>query len=85
MTTTQHERESEQINGARHTHNYMAAYNAGEHNSDASEYYTARFEHDTGVSLRSVSEDVGGLVLYREQGRLIAFYDYELFCGAVFA
>lgn len=85
-TPTQLERESDMINSARHTHDYTAAYAADEHNSnDACRYYTELFERDTGVFLRTVPEDVGGIVLYREHGRLIAFFDYEFLTGAVFA
>lgn len=88
MTTTQTqlERESDMINSARHTHDYTAAYAANEHsNGDSCEYYTELFEAHTRLLEHTVREDVGGIVLYREHGRLIAFFDYEFLTGAVFA
>jgi hypothetical protein len=85
MTTTT-QRESDMINAARHTHDYTAAYDANEHNSSLTcEYYTAQFEADTCILEHTVREDVGGVLLYREHGQLIAFFDYECLTGAVFA
>jgi hypothetical protein len=88
MTTTQTQREleSDMINSARHTHDYTAAYAADEHNSnDTCEYYTAEFEADTCILEHTVREDVGGVLLYRRAGTLVAFFDYECLTGAVFA
>ena len=85
MTTTT-QRESDMINAARHTHDYTVAYAADEHNSsDTCEYYTAQFEADTCLLEHSKREDVGGVVLYRRAGTLVAFFDYECLTGAVFA
>ncbi len=42
----------------------------------------AEFEDATNVSN---GEDIGGLVVYFKNKKLVAFYDYELEEGAVFA
>ena len=76
------------INNTAHTHDYTARWEADEHadaDEDVCEYFTAVFERDTSVLQRSVEHDVGGIILYMNEGDLVAFYDYENVCGTVFA
>lgn len=56
----------------------VAEYEAG--NEDSIEKYTEIFETEYGVA---GGEDIGGLIVYGQAGRLQAVYDYENFCGWV--
>lgn len=56
----------------------VAEYEAG--NEDSIEKYTEIFEAEHGVV---DGEDIGGLIVYSQNGKLQAVYDYENFCGWV--
>ena len=76
--------QSAQINGAEYTHNYeaeaLASFEAT--GDDKMQELEQRFESEfTDYTQR---EDLGGLTVYLKEGRLVAFYDYEQFCGSVF-
>jgi Mg2+/Co2+ transporter CorC len=75
--------ESQLINNAVITHNYeveaLASFAA--RGDDMMEELTERFGSE--FTDYDASEDIGGLVLYRRAGALVAFYDYEQFRGAV--
>ena len=75
--------ESEVINNATITHDYeaeaMQSFEAT--GDDMMDELTERFESE--FTLFDLADDVGGLVLYRRAGVLVAFYDYEQFRGAV--
>ena len=80
LTNTQ----SAQINSAEYTHNYEAEALASFESTgdDKMEELERRFESSfTDYTQR---EDLGGITVYLKEGRLVAFYDYEQFCGAVF-
>lgn len=78
--------EDDMINNSEYTHCYEAAWDRNEHKraDDPLDYYTRRFERETKINKRARAEDVGGVVLYRTKGQLVAFYDYENLCGTVF-
>ena len=68
--------QSNAINNSTYTHNY--AFVAGDTDSN-----NAQFEADTGLSN---GEDIGGITVYfNSKNELIAFFDYELDGGTVFA
>jgi len=76
--------QSAQINNAEHTHDYeaeaLASYEAT--GDDLMEELEERFESKlTNYDLR---EDLGGVTVYLKDNKLVAFYDYEQFKGAVF-
>ena len=76
--------QSLQINSAEYTHNYEAEALASFESSgdDKMEELEQRFEAEfTDYTAR---EDLGGITVYLKEGRLVAFYDYEQFCGTVF-
>lgn len=93
MQVTLTQQQEDAINNTAKTHDYMARYDADEHEasveadkySDHIDYYTAQFEDDTTVLQRSTAHDVGGIILYMNADELVAFYDYENLCGTVFA
>jgi hypothetical protein len=72
--------QSAQINSAEYTINYEAE---AEHTDE--EVLEARAEavikEETQYTAR---EDLGGLTVYLRDNTLVAFYDYEQFCGTVF-
>ena len=80
LTNTQ----SAQINSAEYTHNYEAEALASFESTgdDKMEELERRFE--SSFTDYTTREDLGGLTVYLKEGRLVAFYDYEQFCGAVF-
>ena len=79
--------QSAQINSAEYTINYeeeaLASFEST--GNDLMEELEARAEavilEETQYTAR---EDLGGLTVYFKDGRLVAFYDYEQFAGAVF-
>lgn len=76
--------QSTQINSAEYTHDYeaeaLASYEAT--GDDLMEELESRFESElTNYDLR---EDLGGITVYLKDNKLVAFYDYEQFKGAVF-
>ena len=56
----------------------VAEYEAD--NEDSIEKYTEIFEAEHSVV---DGEDIGGLIVYSQNGKLQAVYDYENFCGWV--
>ena len=49
---------------------------------DRVEYYTERFEAEFADQLKSTtSDDIGGLIVYLQEGKPRMVYDYENFCG----
>ena len=72
--------QSAQINSAEYTINYEA-----EAEDTAEEVLEARAEaliqEATAYTAR---EDLGGITVYLRDNTLVAFYDYEQFCGTVF-
>ena len=77
---------SNAINNAQHTHNYskeaLASYEATGNNK--MDEMQARFEASIAQHYNTAN-DVGGLVEYYKDGKLVAFYDYENFTGAMLA
>lgn len=79
-------KQSNLINTAENTHNYMAQYTADAHgDEDHTDYYTLQFERDTSVLSRSTANDVGGIIIYMQKKQLVAYFDYENLQGTVFA
>lgn len=77
--------QSAQINSAEYTHDFeaeaLASYEAT--GNDLMEELEERFENEfTDYTAR---EDLGGLTVYLKDNKLVAFYDYEQFKGAVFS
>ena len=79
-------KQSNLINTSKYTHNYLKQYKRDVHgDADHAEYYTELFEAETKVLARSTANDVGGLIIYMQGTKLIAYYDYENLGGTVFA
>lgn len=80
LTTAQ----SRQINSAEHTHNWeaeaLASFEAT--GDDLMQELEQRFEAE--FTDWDAREDLGGITVYLREGQLVAFYDYEQFCGSVF-
>ena len=74
------------INNASYTHDYEAeAHKIFEDTGDDSiDKYVERFEAEMHTKY-TYSEDLGGLIIYRNDDELVAFYDYERYVGTVFA
>jgi hypothetical protein len=75
------------INSAVYTHDYEAeALAIYDTEDDVEDKYASIFEAD--LAQRNIEytedEDVGGVIIYRNNAKLVAFYDYERFVGAVF-
>ena len=87
QTLTQ--QQSNAINNTANTHNYeasaIAEYNAQTLSSNAlCNKYTQLFESSIQQHY-TTSNDVGGIILYyNATNNLIAYYDYENFCGTLF-
>lgn len=75
------DKQSEQINNAKYTHNYEAEALCFNTYEDINDIFTERFETETGFTKGS---DLGGLIVYFKDNVLVAFYDYERFVGTVF-
>jgi hypothetical protein len=78
------EAQSNAINNANYTHNYEAEALASfeDTGDDMMEELEQRFEASfTDYDLR---EDLGGITVYLKNNKLVAFYDYEQFKGAIF-
>ena len=74
--------QSNAINNAAHTHNYSALLTQ---DSDV-ERLQEQFELClVGSTVYDVADDIGGLVVYYNEGAMVAYYDYENAWGAVFA
>ena len=76
-----------QINSVnKYTHNYEAeaveSFDAT--GDDKMEELQAQFEADIAGAYNN-DNDMGGIVAYFKDSKLVAFYDYENFKGAVFA
>jgi hypothetical protein len=75
--------QSNKINNATYTHNYeaeaLASFEAT--GNDLMEELQERFESSIAYE---TTQDLGGISVYFKNGKLIAFYDYERFVGAVF-
>jgi hypothetical protein len=76
--------QSKAINTANYTHNYeaeaLASFEAT--GDDLMEELEERFE--TSFTDYDLREDLGGVTVYLKDNKLVAFYDYEQFKGAVF-
>ena len=76
-----------QINSVeKYTHNYEAeaVKSFNETGDDKMEELQAQFEADIAGAYNN-DNDMGGIVAYFKDSKLVAFYDYENFKGAVFA
>lgn len=77
--------QSDLINNAVYTHDYSveaeASYEAT--GDDLMEDLQLRFEAVI-EGLYDGGDDLGGLCVYFKEGKLMAFFDYERFVGAVF-
>ena len=75
-----------QINSATCGHNYSAEAEASFEatGDDKMQELQERFEADIAGAYNK-KDDLGGLCVYFEQDKLVAYYDYENFKGAVFA
>ena len=77
--------QSDAINSANYTHDYeaeaLASYDAT--GDDMMEDLQERFEASI-ANIFDASEDLGGVCVYLKNDKLVAFYDYEQFKGAVF-
>jgi hypothetical protein len=76
-----------QINSVnKYTHNYEAeaVKSFDETGDDKMEELQAQFEADIAGAYNN-DNDMGGIVAYFKDSKLVAFYDYENFKGAVFA
>jgi hypothetical protein len=77
--------ESDLINNSEYTHDYEAeAMQLFEDGIEGIEdTYTDKFEEDI-KALYTESNNLGGLIVYFNNDKLVAFYDYERFIGTVF-
>ena len=76
-----------QINSVeKYTHNYEAeaVKSFDDTGDDKMQELQERFEADI-VGVYNNNDDMGGIVAYFKDIKLVAFYDYENFKGAVFA
>jgi hypothetical protein len=77
--------ESDLINNSEYSHNYETAamhlFDGGI--DDIEDDFIDKFEEDI-KSLYTESNDLGGLIVYFNNDKLVAFYDYERFVGTVF-
>ena len=76
-----------QINSVeKYTHNYEveAVKSFDDTGDDKMQELQERFEADI-ASAYDNNDDMGGIVVYFKDIKLVAFYDYENFKGAVFA
>lgn len=78
------EAQSNAINNANYTHDYEAEALASfeDTGDDMMEELEQRFE--TSFTDYNLREDLGGITVYLKDNKLVAFYDYEQFKGAVF-
>ena len=79
--------QEQQINSVnKYTHNYEAeaVKSFDETGDDKMEELQAQFEADIAGAYNN-DNDMGGIVAYFKDSKLVAFYDYENFKGAVFA
>ena len=84
MLTYAQEQQIESVKS--YTHNYeaeaMQSFDAT--GDDKMEELQAQFEADI-AGVYNNNDDMGGIVAYFKDIKLVAFYDYENFKGAVFA
>ena len=84
MLTNAQEQQINSVN--KYTHNYEAeaveSFDAT--GDDKMEELQAQFEADI-AGVYNNNDDMGGIVAYFKDSKLVAFYDYENFKGAVFA
>ena len=84
MLTDAQEQQIESVES--YTHNYeaeaMQSFEAT--GNDKMEELQAQFEADIADAYNN-SDDIGGIVAYFKDSKLVAFYDYEMFKGTVFA
>ena len=84
MLTNAQEQQINSVN--KYTHNYEAeaveSFDAT--GDDKMEELQAQFEADIAGAYNN-DNDMGGIVAYFKDSKLVAFYDYENFKGAVFA
>ena len=78
--------QEQQINSVnKYTHNYeaeaMQSFDAT--GDDKMEELQAQFEADI-AGVYNNNDDMGGIVAYFKDSKLVAFYDYENFKGTVF-
>jgi len=74
--------ESNLINTTAYTHNYIAQYNANAHaNNEGCNYYINLFAANVA---HSTADDVGGVIIFKNGNKLVAFFDYENLQGTVF-
>ena len=79
--------ESDLINDSEYTHNYeaeaMHLFEDGIDDNEIEDTYADKFEEDI-KALYKESNDLGGVIVYFNNDKLVAFYDYERFVGTVF-
>jgi hypothetical protein len=79
--------ESDLINNSEYTHNYETAamhlFEDGIDDNKVEDDFIDKFEEDI-KSLYTESNDLGGLIVYFNNDKLVAFYDYERLVGTVF-
>ncbi len=70
--------ESNTINSATYTHDFEDSYVDSNSINDLQDRFEREFtDYDA-------CDDLGGIAVYFKQDKLVAFYDYEQFKGAVF-
>ena len=83
MLTDAQEQQIESVESYTHNYEAEAMQSFDETGNDKMQELQERFEADIAGAYNK-QDDLGGLCVYFNNSKLVAFYDYEMFRGAVF-